>query len=240
MARTVLITGGAKGIGKAAAELFAREGYRVAINYHTSREAALELEQTLPDCKAFQADVSDGAQVCAMAREIFAWCGGIDVLVNNAGIAQISLFTDVEEAQWDRIFAVNVKGAYHCCQAVLPHMIQKKQGRIINVSSMWGICGASCEVAYSASKAAVIGLTKALAKEIGPSGITVNCVAPGLIMTDMNQGLGEEALEQIRQETPLETVGTPEDVARAIFFLAGEGGRFITGQVLSPNGGLVI
>ena len=163
-----------------------------------------------------------------------------DLLVNNAGIAQQKLFTDVTEEEWDRIFAVNVKGLYTCCRAVVPHMVRRHAGSIINVSSIWGEVGASCEVPYSASKAAVIGFTKALAKELGPSGIRVNCVSPGVIATEMNAALDPETLDALREETPLGTIGTPEDAARAILWLAGEDSAFVTGQVLGVNGGFVI
>ncbi|MDC0700747.1 SDR family oxidoreductase, partial [Blautia wexlerae] len=164
----------------------------------------------------------------------------VDVLVNNAGIAQQKLFTDLTDTDWDRIFAVDVKGVFLCCQAALPHMIHEKRGAIVNISSMWGQVGASCEVHYSAAKAAVIGLTKALAKELGPSQIRVNCIAPGVIATEMNDLLGAETLEALREETPLEAIGTAEQVADAVRFLASDQASFITGQVLGVNGGMVI
>ena len=166
--------------------------------------------------------------------------GPVEVLVNNAGIAQQALFTDVSEAEWDRMFAVNVKGMFHCTQGVLGNMISQKRGKIVNISSMWGQIGASCEVSYSAAKAAVIGLTKALAKEMGPSGIQVNCVAPGVIDTEMNAALDASTRAMLAEETPLGVLGTAEDVARAIVFLASPQADFITGQVLGVNGGFVI
>ena len=166
--------------------------------------------------------------------------GTLDVLVCNAGIARQELFTDITEAGWREMLGVNLDGVFYCCQAVLPHMIHRKQGKLITLSSMWGQVGASCEVAYSAAKAGVIGLTKALAKEVGPSGITVNCVAPGLIETEMNRNLSPETKAALAEDTPLERLGTPEDVARAIWFLASPAGDFFTGQVLAPNGGWVI
>ena len=175
-----------------------------------------------------------------MVKQIEGDLGQITVLVNNAGIAEQALFSDITEEMWDRMFGVNVKGAYNCTQAVLPHMIHNKYGRIINVSSMWGISGASCEVHYSASKAALIGFTKALAKEVGLSGITVNCVAPGVIATEMNGHLSEDIIEELKNETPLNRIGTPEDVAEAIFFLASDKASFITGQTLSVDGGFVV
>lgn len=244
MNKTVLITGSSRGIGRAAAVTFAQNGYNVAVNYNKSSEAAeklcSKLEQYGVKAKAFQADVSDKAAVNEMVRQIEAEFGKINVLVNNAGIAEQALFSDITEEMWDRMFNVNVKGAYNCTQAVLPHMIHNKYGRIINVSSMWGISGASCEVHYSASKAALIGFTKALAKEVGLSGITVNCVAPGVIATEMNGHLSKEIIEELKNETPLNRIGTPEDVAEAIFFLASDKASFITGQTLSVDGGFIV
>ena len=175
-----------------------------------------------------------------MFAEIRRTLGDPDILVNNAGVAWQKLFTDVTAAEWDAMFGVCVKGAFHCCQAVLPHMIRQKWGRIINVSSMWGQVGASCEAPYSAAKAALIGLTKALAKEEGPSGITVNCVAPGVIDTEMMAAFSAGDKAVLAEETPLGRLGTPEDVAAAIAFLASEAGSFFTGQVLCPNGGFVV
>ena len=164
----------------------------------------------------------------------------LDILVCNAGIARQQLFTDISDGDWRTLFRTNVDGTFYCCRAVLPHFIHRKAGKIVTMSSMWGLTGGSCEVAYSATKAAVIGLTKALSKEVGPSGITVNCVAPGVIDTEMNANLTPEDLEALRQETPLESIGRPEDVAESVFFLTSEGARFITGQILSPNGGILI
>ncbi|MEG1431160.1 MAG: SDR family oxidoreductase, partial [Oscillospiraceae bacterium] len=164
----------------------------------------------------------------------------LDILVCNAGVSKVGLFQDMTAEDWHSVFSVNVDGVFHCCQAVLPHFIARKAGKIITVSSMWGQVGGSCEVCYSASKAAVIGLTKALAKEVGPSGITVNCVAPGVIATDMNKNLSPQDLQALAEDTPLGRIGTPEDVANAISYLVSEGAAFVTGQVLAPNGGLVI
>ncbi len=189
---------------------------------------------------AYQADVSDKTEVEEMFRKAEQELGKISALVNNAGIAEQILFSDITEEKWDRMFAVNVKGAYNCTQAVLPSMIHEKYGRIINVSSMWGISGASCEVHYSASKAALIGFTKALAKEVGLSGITVNCVAPGVIGTDMNAAISGEILEELKENTPLNRIGTSEDVAEAILFLASDKASFITGQTLSVDGGFIL
>ena len=237
--KTVLITGATRGIGEATARLFKEKGYRICINYQKSKKKAEMLEKEL-DAYAFCADVSKKNEVDEMFSEINERFGGVDVLVNNAGIAQFKLFSDITEDEWDRMFDINVKGMFNCTQAALPYMIHNKCGKIINVSSMWGITGASCEVHYSASKAAVIGFTKALAKELGPSGICVNCVAPGVIKTDMCAGLSDEDMDVLADETPIGRIGTPEDVAKAIMFLATDDSDFITGQVISPNGGFVI
>ncbi|MGN8874900.1 elongation factor P 5-aminopentanone reductase [Pseudoflavonifractor sp. HCP28S3_F10] len=242
--RTVLITGASRGIGAACARRFAAAGDRVALNYCRAEERALALAEELRAAGArvelFQADVGDTAQVERMVDNVLDKFCQLDILVCNAGVAKQQLFTDISDRDWRELFNVNVDGTFRCCRAVLPHFIHRKAGRIITMSSMWGLTGASCEVAYSASKAAVIGLTRALAKEVGPSGITVNCVAPGVIDTEMNGNLTPEDLEVLRQETPLETIGRPEDVAESVFFLASEAASFMTGQVLSPNGGILI
>jgi len=238
--KAALITGASRGIGAAAARTLAAEGYSLVLNYHTGREEAESLAASLPDASAVGADISDPAQAQALVREAERIYGKIDLLVNNAGVAQQKLFTELTEEDWDRLFDVDVKGVFLVCRAALPGMLRRHQGSIVNVSSIWGLTGASCEVHYSAAKAAVIGLTKALAKEVGPSGIRVNCVAPGVVETRMNAALGEEALSALREDTPLNMLGTPEDIAAAIAFLGGEKARFITGQVLSPNGGFVI
>ncbi len=244
MSKTVLITGASRGIGAETARLFAQKGYGVALNYCTSKERAESLAAELSTLgirsSAYRADVSDRAQVQAMTEQVLSDFGRIDVLVCNAGIARQELFSDVTEADWRQMLGVNLDGVFYATQAVLPSMLHHKNGRIITLSSMWGQVGASCEVAYSAAKAGVIGLTRALAKELGPSGITVNCVAPGVIDTEMNGALPEEIRRELAEETPLMRLGTARDVAAAIFFLADQGGSFFTGQVLSPNGGLVI
>ena len=237
--KTVLITGGSRGIGAATARRFAAAGYRVAINYNRSEREALKLAEELGGT-AVRADVGDPDQVQEMVDNVLDKFCQLDILVCNAGIAQQKLFGDLTNEDWKKIFTVNVEGVFYTIRAALPHMLHRKAGRIVTVSSMWGQVGGSCEVAYSASKAAVIGLTKALAKEIGPSGITVHCVAPGVIATEMNAGLSTEDLEALRNETPLESIGKPEDVAESIFFLASDAARFITGQTLAPNGGLII
>lgn len=237
--KTVLITGASGGIGTATARIFTENGYCVALNYYRSEEAARSLERELGvSTFAVKADISDSAQVKTMVQVVRQRFGGIDVLINNAGVAEFSLFTDITDEQWRRMFAVNVDGCFYCCREALPYMISKKSGAIINVSSIWGITGGSCEVHYSAAKAAVIGLTKALAKEVGPSGITVNCIAPGVIDTKMNRGLSDEDISVLLDETPLQKIGTPLEIAKTALFLAKS--DFITGQVISPNGGFVI
>ena len=242
--KTAIVTGGSRGIGAAAALLLAREGWRVAVGCHRHPDRARALCDRLRregrEAVPFCGDVSSVAEMEAQVQAVVERWGQIDLLVNNAGIAQQKLFTEITEAEWDRMFAVNAKGLYACCRAVVPGMIRRHSGNIINVSSMWGQAGASCEVHYSAAKAAVIGFTKALAKELGPSGIRVNCVAPGVIATEMNAALDGETLDALREETPLGTIGTPEEVARAILWLAGDGASFVTGQVIGVNGGFVI
>ena len=241
---TVLITGASRGIGAACARRFARAGYQVALNYNHSEQAAQTLAEELraegARVELVQADVGDTGQVERMVDNVLDKFCQLDILVCNAGIARQQLFTDITDQDWRELFNINVDGTFRCCRAVLPHFIHRKAGRIITLSSMWGITGGSCEVAYSAAKAAIIGMTRALAKEVGPSGITVNCVAPGVIDTDMNGNLTAEDLEALREETPLERIGRPEDVAESVFFLAGAGASFLTGQVLSPNGGILI
>lgn len=244
MKKTALITGSSRGIGRATAELLAQNDYNIIINYfHSEKEATsllTELKERGYSAKAYRADVSDRGQVEKLIEQSINDFGRIDVLVNNAGIAQQKLFTEITEDDWDSMININVKGIFNCCQCVLPYMIENKKGKIINVSSIWGITGASCEVHYSAAKAAVIGFTKALAKELGPSNIQVNCVAPGIIDTDMNVFLSDEEIKQLQKNTPLQRFGTVQEVAKCIFFLASEDSNFITGQVLSPNGGFVI
>lgn len=244
MKETVLITGSSRGIGRVAAELFAADGYNIAINYLKSRIAAEALCDKLIsqgcDAIAIQADVSDRLQVDEMVKEISGHFGYISALVNNAGIAQEAVFSDITIADWDRMLAVNLTGVFNCCQAVLPLMLRNHSGSIVNVSSMWGVTGGSCEVHYSAAKAGVIGLTKALAKELGPSGIRVNCVAPGVIDTDMNAGFSKEDFAPLLAQTAAGRRGKAEEVANAILFLASRKSSYITGQVLSVDGGFVI
>ena len=241
--RTVLITGAGRGIGAAAARAFAAAGYAVAVHYHTSEAEALALVRELTAAGhtaiAVRADVSDPAQVEKMVDNVLDKFCQLDILICNAGVAQQKLFGDLTDEDWRHIFAVNVDGVFYCCRAVYRHMVARKTGRILTVSSMWGRSGASCEAAYSAAKAGVIGLTQALAKELAPSGITVNCVAPGVIDTQMNAHLGPEALRALAEETPLGRLGAPEDVANTLLFLASEGASFLTGQVIGVDGGFL-
>lgn len=238
--RGVLISGGDRGIGAAAARAFYAAGYRVAVLYHTHAEEAARLEAELPGCRAFQCDVGSRASCEEAFGRAQQALGRVDVLVCNAGIAQQKLFTDITPAEWQRMLDVNLSGAFHLCQLALPGMIRRKTGRILTVSSMWGQTGGSCEVHYSAAKAGLIGLTKALAKEEGPSGITVNCVAPGVIDTDMMAAFTAEDKAALAEETPVGRLGSPAEVARLLVFLAGEDAGYITGQVFGVNGGLVI
>ncbi len=240
----VLVTGASRGIGAAAALEFARQGYGVAVHYHRreedARRVAAEAEACGVPVLTVQADVADGEQVRRMAERVLGAFGQLDALVCNAGISHTGLFQDVDARTWRRVFAVNVDGVYHCCQAFLPHFIRRKAGSIVTVSSMWGQVGASCEVAYSAAKGAVIAFTKALAKELAPSGIRVNCVAPGAIDTEMNARLSAAELSALAEEIPLGRLGEPEEAARAIVFLAGGAASYLTGQILAPNGGMVV
>lgn len=237
--KTVLITGASRGIGAACARKFAAEGYRVAINYNHSKVEAEALAAELGGI-AVQADVSNPDQVRKMVDTVLDKFCQLDILVCNAGVSHVGLLSDMTDEQWRGLFGVNIDGVFHCCREVIPHFVHRKQGRIVNISSMWGQVGASCEAAYSASKAAVIGLTRALAKELGPSAIAVNCVAPGVIDTDMNRNLSEQDICALAEETPLGGIGTAEQVADAVWFLSGGQSSFITGQVLAVNGGLVI
>lgn len=242
--KTVLITGGSRGIGAAAAHLFAQNGYRVAINYHQNEQAAQALVAELSadggDVFAVRADVADETQVDAMIQHVLSRFGKLDVLIHNAGMAHQALLTDTDSDTWHRLMGVHLDGAYHCCKAVIPCMVRHQSGVILTVSSMWGITGASCEVAYSAAKAGLIGFTKALAKELGPSHIRVNCVAPGVVDTDMCAVLDDETRQSLCDETPLGRMGTAEDVAESLLFLASDKANFITGQVLGVNGGFLI
>ena len=213
------------------------------INYRQDAGAAHELEKQLLDsgaeALAVQADVAQEDQVLRMMEMAVKRFGFIDVLVNNAGIASQKLFTALTTEEWRRMMAVHVDGTFHCCREVLPAMIREKRGAIVNVASIWGLSGASCEVAYSTAKAAVIGMTKALAREVGPSGVRVNCVAPGVIDTAMNAAAGADILDMLAEETPLGRIGTAQEAAQAIAYLASEEASFITGQVLTVDGGFI-
>ncbi len=241
--KTALITGGAKGIGESISTTLAKLGYNVAINYNSSEKEAKALQEKLSeytDVAIFKADVSSSVEVKKMFSEIEKLFGGVDVLINNAGIAEQVLFTDITDEQWQKMIGVNLTGAFNCSRECLPFMINKKEGVIINIASMWGEVGASMEVHYSASKAGLIGLTKALAKEVGLSGVRVNAVSPGVIETDMMKAFSAEDKAVLINETPLNALGTTENIADAVAFLVSDKAKFITGQVLSVNGGFVI
>lgn len=244
MQRSALVTGSSRGIGRAVAAALAREGWPVCVNYLERRDAAEGLVSELRSqgraAMAFQADVADRGAVESMVRAASETLGPVELLVNNAGISQYGLFQDVDDAAWDRVLAVNLTGPRNAIRAVLPHMLSEKRGCIVNISSMWGLRGASCEAAYAAAKAGLIGLTRSLALELAPSGIRVNCVAPGCIETDMVRALEEETRRMLVEETPLGRLGRPEDIAEAVAFLASERASFITGQVLTADGGFVV
>lgn len=233
--KKALVTGGAGGIGQAVCRKLAQDGYFVYVNYSKSREKAEKLAGEICG-QAVGFDVSDISAVRGIAENI----GNIDLLVNNAGISEINLFDKVSDERVNEILGINLMGTLNCSRVFLPEMIRKKSGCIINISSMWGQCGASCEVDYSASKAGVIGFTKALAKETAPSGIRINCVAPGFIMTEMNRNFSDEDLRLILEDIPLGIFGKPEHIADAVSFLASEKAEYITGQILAVNGGMVI
>ena len=237
--KNVLITGGSRGIGRAMVRLFSERGYSVAFTYKASLNEASKLSEET-GAVAILADSSSENDIINAVKIAEEKIGNIEILINNAAVSSFSLFTDISLDEWNKTFSVNVNGPFLYTKLVLPSMINRKCGRIINVSSMWGITGASCEVHYSASKAALIGMTKALAKELGPSNITVNCIAPGVIDTDMNAHLSDGDKRALTEETPLMRIGNPKEVAEAALFLAGDGASFITGEVLSVNGGYVI
>ena len=239
-----LITGASGGIGAATARAFAQAGYGVAIHAHRNVDKLHALSQELSALSVpvleVCADLSDPVQAKTMVDNVLEKFCQLDILVCCSGLSHVGLVTDIDPQQWKTLFGVNVDGMHYCCQAVLPHMVHRKEGCILTISSMWGQIGASCEVAYSATKGAVIAYTKALAQEVGPSNIRVNCIAPGVIATEMNAHLSPEDLEALADETPLGRIGTPEECAACALFLASEGASFVTGQVLAPNGGLVI
>lgn len=244
MGKTVLVTGASGAIGSAIATAFAAQGHRVALGYHTGRANAETLCENLRQSGAqaitCTADVGDSAQVDDMFTHVEQEYGPVEILVNNAGFAQQKLFSDITDAEWHRMMDVHATGTFFCCRRAIQSMIHKKSGCIVNVSSIWGQTGASCEVHYSAAKAAVIGLTQALAKELAPSGIRVNAVAPGVISTPMLDAFTEAERQALADETPLGRFGTPQDVAGTVLFLASDAAAFLTGQVLAPNGGMYI
>ena len=242
MRKNVLITGASGGIGEAMCREFAKNGYNVVIHYNSSEEVALKLQQEIESqyqVKAvpIKADLRNSDEVKALARKATAILGNTDVLINNAGVAYLTLFQTADDNKVRELFDINLMSAMNLTKEILPSMIRNQSGRIINISSMWGIAGASCEVHYSASKSALIGFTKALAKEVGPSGITVNCIAPGYIDTEMNSSIDDESVAEIVEATPMGRKGRSEDVSALAMFLAGENADFITGQVISIDGG---
>lgn len=242
--KNVIVTGASRGIGKSIAELLANNGYNILINYNYSENNAFDLYNRLKSeglsVRLFKADVSKRDEVKSMMEYCIKEFGSIDILINNAGISQEKLFTDITDEDFDNIININLKSVFYCCQEALKYILPNKRGKIINISSVWGIVGASCEVHYSASKAGVIGLTKALSKELGPSNIQVNCIAPGIIKTDMLCDYTDNELNDLKYNTPLMRLGNPNDIAGCVLFLASSHSDFITGQVISPNGGFVI
>lgn len=242
--QTALVTGASRGIGAAIALALAKAGAKVAINYVQEKEKA---ENIAKQCQSFgartvilQADIANAHDVERMITQCKAELGPISILVNNAGKAQSTLFLDTSIDLWDQLMNINLKGTYLCTKAALPTMVEAQYGRIINISSVWGIAGGSCEVAYSAAKGGVNALTKALAKELGKTGITVNAVAPGAIATDMLRDLDEDDLKKLSEDTPVGRLGTPQDIANAVLFLASPDSSFMTGQIISPNGGFIV
>lgn len=235
----VIISGGSRGIGAAMVEKFTSCGATVAFIYNKSVEQAEQLaKRTGAFCIAADLSCAEGCKR-AINEAVSLLCG-VDVLINNAGISQFSLFTEISDEDWQKMLSVNLSSVFYCTRECAPYMIRQKKGRIINVSSMWGLVGASCEVHYSAAKAGVIGMTKALSKELGPSGVNVNCICPGVIDTDMNRHLSPDDISALKEETPLCRLGTPMDVAELAYFLAGEGASFITGQIISADGGFAV
>lgn len=242
MKKCALITGASGGIGSAIAFRLAIDGFDIAACYNSDENGIRELEKKLSQTgvrfRSYKADVSDYSAIKDVFTDATEFFGGVSVLVNNAGMAQQKLFTDITQEEFDRITAVNFKGVFNCCQCAVPFMVSQKRGKIINISSMWGVYGASCETVYSATKAAVIGLTKALARELAPSNIQVNCVAPGAVDTKMNNNLSEEDKKAFSQEIPMGRFGRPEEIAGVVSFLAGSDSDYVTAQVITADGGL--
>lgn len=237
--KTALITGGSRGIGRELVRLFSKNGYNVAFTYKSSRDEAESLAKET-GALAIKADSGIESDVLSAIEKTLSSFGSIDCLINNAAISSFSLFADITLADWNNMISVNLTGAFLYSKYVIADMLKRKSGRIINITSMWGLVGSSCEVHYSAAKAGLIGMTKALAKELGPSGITVNAIAPGVINTDMNAALTEDDRGALINDTPLMRIGEPKDIAEAALFLAGDGASFITGEVLNISGGYVI
>ena len=235
----ILISGGSRGSGRACVEYFTKNGDNVAFIYQSNHEAARSVSKDF-GATAICADISSPDEAKRAVDEAIASLGGIDVLINNAGISQIKLFTDITDEDWSTMLNTNLSSAFYLTRAALPFMISQKIGKIINIGSMWGKVGASCEVHYSASKAALRGMTLALAKEVGPSGITVNAIEPGVIATDMNSALSDDIISELKEETPLGRIGAPCDVASLALFLASENASFITGQIIGVDGGFAI
>ena len=239
MKKNVLITGGTRGIGAATVKKFASEGAKVAFIYKSSHAEAEKLSKEF-GAIGICADISDAAQCKKAALDAITALGGIDILINNAGISGFGLFTDISNEDFEKMIAVNLSAPFYFARECAKEMIKQKYGRIINISSMWGITGASCEVHYSAAKAGLIGMTKAMAKELGPSFVNVNCICPGVIETDMNSHLSPDDIKALEDETPLCRIGQPDEVAELAFFLASDNASFITGQIISADGGFAI
>ena len=240
--KNIIVTGASRGIGRCIAENLAREGQNVLLNYNKSEKSAKEVKENLAkdgiNIEIFKADVSKKAEVKKLIKYAIDKFGKVDVLINNAGIAKVQMFQDIKEEDWNEVIDTNLKSAFYCTQEVLPHMVYEKEGNIINISSVWGMVGASCETLYAISKAGIDAMTKSLAKELGPSNIRVNSIAPGIINTEMNSKINELIKEEIKKDTPLGRIGEPIDIYRAVKWLIED--EFTTGQVISPNGGWVI
>ena len=242
--KNVLVTGATGGIGKAIAEIFCKNGYNVALHTHSRKDTAKQLAEDFENkygvkTYAVSADVSKADEVEEMFCELDKNFGSIEILVNNAGVSLVSMLCDTTEEDWDRVMGINLKGAFLCSKIACKNMVHNKWGRIINISSVWGVCGASCEVAYSASKSGLVGFTKALAKELAPSGITVNAVSPGLIDTEMNAHLSEQDIKDLCLEIPMGRMGKPDEIAQTVLFLAGEGASYVTAQNITVDGGWI-
>lgn len=240
--KIVLVTGGSRGIGAGIVKLLVENGYKVILNYNKSEKCAQEIKKQLQEqnieIDIIKADVTNKDEINYMINNIIDKYGKIDVLINNAGIAQEKVFLDISDEEWQKMLDANLNSVYYCTKMVLPHMLNRKEGCIINISSIWGVTGGSCEVAYSTTKAAINGFTKALAKEMGPSNIRVNCIAPGIIDTDMNKNLSKEDIEQIKEEIPLNKIGNARDIAKCAKWLIED--SYTTGQIINVNGGWFI